>query len=169
MGLDLMKSKCVCNYDESALDSVFTLVYMYQQNWALKTLEMGQSISDQSEKALPHLHQVAGKAEKRCPKEKARHSSLLGKWSTKPVFQKSPPDMKTEFHWLVKTLFLQLLCLHSCYLRERNCVHHLKDYIQEIRYSWWIRENFSKWSSTGVMSWNNAQEPRKECHLTDAK
>ena len=47
-----------------ALPSVFTLVYMYQQNWILKRIEMEWSISGQSGKALPHLYQIAGEGRK---------------------------------------------------------------------------------------------------------
>lgn len=39
-----MEKKGVCSCDGSPPRSVFTSVYMYQQNWALKRIEKEQSV-----------------------------------------------------------------------------------------------------------------------------
>lgn len=91
-----MKRKHVCSYDESPPHSVFTWVHMYEQNWALKRIETGQSITGQSEKALPHLYQVAGEDRKEvaqgegysvCKKfqlsEEMKHRACFSKISTR--------------------------------------------------------------------------------------
>lgn len=69
---------------------------------------------------------LLGKAEKRWSKEKAlqytRNFSFLRKWSTEPVFQKSPPDTKTEFHWLVKALCFSNSYVYSLVTSGRETV-----------------------------------------------
>lgn len=49
---------------------------------------MGQSISDQSEKALPHLHQVAGEGGKEVAQGEGKTFQPSGEMEHKPCFSK---------------------------------------------------------------------------------
>lgn len=167
MVLDPLERKRVNNYDKSPPHCVFVSFYVYQHSWALKRIEVEQSISDQSEKVLPQLYQRAegGRTEVTQEESCSVHEKfqLSEEMKHKACLKISTRHENSFTNWWKH--FLQLLCLQSI----TSEIVLIASKGKSRRYGWWIRNNFSIWFSTSVMSWNNAQELCKEWPLTAAK
>lgn len=98
MVLDPLERKRVNNYDKSPPHCVFVSFYVYQHSWALKRIEVEQSISDQSEKVLPQLYQRAegGRTEVTQEESCSVHEEFqLSEEMKHKACLLNPPDMKT--------------------------------------------------------------------------